>query len=135
MRCRWLLLLVAVLLVGADEPKKVPTDADRIQGVWQFESSERAGKKEITADTFRFHLPAGARHPQPYKLDPAKAPKTIDWLPDGKRGPTDPLPGIYALDGDTLKICWGPKGKDRPKEFKTTTDRDDWLWVLKRKKE
>src|SRR5262249_56018828 len=32
---------------GADAARKPPRDADRIQGVWTFASSERAGKKEL----------------------------------------------------------------------------------------
>lgn len=147
MRWQCLLLLPAVaLLSGADAPKKPPTDGDRIQGAWNLVSSERGGKAEagdekqplqmeFTAETFRFRLPAGARHPQPYKFDPERTPKTIDWLPDGKHGPSKSVPGIYELDGDTLKICWGVGDKERPQEFKTKAGKDDWLWVLKRAKD
>jgi uncharacterized protein (TIGR03067 family) len=145
MRLTCLLLPALAFLVGGDVAKKPPPDAERIQGVWTFTSSEREGKDEnigdkvslqmeFTADTFRFRLPAGARHTQPYKLDASKRPKTIDWLAGGKTGPTEPLFGIYELEGDTLKICWGKKGMARPGEFNTKTGAGDWLWVLKRAK-
>jgi uncharacterized protein (TIGR03067 family) len=140
-----LLLPALAFLPPGDTAKKPPADGERIQGVWTFTSSERAGKAEnlpegdflkmeFTAETFRFHLPAGARHPQPYKLDPGKKPKTIDWLAGGRNGPSEPLLGIYELDGDTLLLCWGKKGQERPTEFKTATGPGDWLWVLKQAK-
>jgi uncharacterized protein (TIGR03067 family) len=143
---RWPCLLVpaVALLSGADAPKKPPADGDRIQGVWNLVSSERGGKAEagdekqplqieFTAESFRFRLPAGARRAQPYTLDPGKSPKAIDWL--GDRKDVSPVPGIYELDGDTLKVCWGVGDKVRPREFKTKAGKDDWLWVLKRAKD
>jgi uncharacterized protein (TIGR03067 family) len=147
MSMQWYCLLlpaVACLALG-DTAKKPPADAERIQGVWTFTSSQRAGKAEnlpegdflkmeFAADAFRFHLPAGARHAQPYKLDSGRKPKTIDWLAGGRNGPSEPLLGIYELDGDILRICWGKKGQERPTEFKTATGAGDWLWVLKRLK-
>src|SRR6478672_702546 len=129
---RWPSLLVPAVALhsGADAPKKPPADGDRIQGVWNLVSSERGGKAEagderqplqieFTAESFRFRLPAGARHSQPYKLDAGTTPKAIDWVPGGKNGPSKSVPGIYELDGDTLKICWGEGDKERPREFKT----------------
>jgi uncharacterized protein (TIGR03067 family) len=144
--CRYWLLLSAVALLSqggaAEKPQK---DEDKLRGLWTLTSSERNGKKEIeegklplgvefTAETFRFQLPAGARHPQPYKLDAGKKPKAIDWLPGDKNRLSKPLLGIYELEGDTLKICWGKQGGERPREFKSTAGGDEWLWVLKRAK-
>jgi uncharacterized protein (TIGR03067 family) len=145
MRCQWLIIPAVALLSAADAAQKPQRDGDRIQGTWTVTSSEREGKKEpgtekdplqleFAADTFRFLLPAGARHKQPYKLDPSKKPKTIDWLDGGKNGPSKPLLGIYELDGDTLKICWGKEGGERPQEFQTKAGTEDWLWILKRTK-
>lgn len=145
MRWHWLLIPTVILLSGAAADQKPPRDEDRMQGTWVFATSERDGKKELdgdkvplemefTTETFRFRLPAGAKHAQPYKLDASKKPRTIDWLAGAKTGPAKPLLGIYELDGDTLKICWGKDGKERPQEFKTGSDAGDWLWILKRAK-
>jgi uncharacterized protein (TIGR03067 family) len=133
------------LFSGVNAVQKPQTDEERIQGVWKLVSSEREGKREpgdvkyplqlvFSTDTLRFALPAGARHPQPYKLDATRKPKRIDWLAGGKNGPSKPVPGIYELDGDTLKICWGGPGKERPRRFKTKAGTGDWLWICKRAK-
>jgi uncharacterized protein (TIGR03067 family) len=143
MYTHWLLLPVVMLIAGAGP--KPASDAEKVPGVWRFTSSERDGKAEpcdpknpleveFTGETFRFSLPAGASHPQGYKLDPTAKPKAIDWLAGGKHGSSKPLAGIYELDGDTLKICWGTGGGGRPKEFTTKAETGEWLWVLKRAK-
>lgn len=135
--------VVSVHLFG--QPPKPAKDEEKIQGVWVFASGERDGKQELSdlkdrlemefaADAFRFHLPAGARHLQPFKLDSGPSPKTIDWLPGEKNVLLKPVQGIYKLAGDKLKICWGEQGAPRPKEFTAKAGTKQWLWVLNRKK-
>ena len=67
-----------------------------------------------------------------YKLDPSPT-KEIDAtgviLP-GRREKT--YPGIYELDGDTLKWCVDNRGKSRPTEFHTGNGK--YLLILKRQK-
>ena len=43
--------------------------------------------------------------------------------------------GIYALDGDDLKICFAPPGEKRPTEFVTQGGSSEQLVVLKRDKQ
>jgi uncharacterized protein (TIGR03067 family) len=66
-------------------------------------------------------------------LDPSKQLKEIDAtgivLP-GRRERT--YPGIYKVDGDTLKWCVDNRRKGRPKEFRTANGK--YLLILKRKK-
>jgi uncharacterized protein (TIGR03067 family) len=68
-----------------------------------------------------------------YKLDPGQELKQIDAtgivLP-GKREKT--YPGIYELDGDTLKWCVDNRAKERPAEFRTIGGK--YLLILKRQK-
>ena len=51
-------------------------------------------------------------------------------LPDGKE-----IKGIYEMDGDTLKSCVAPAGKERPKEFSAGKGTGHTLRVFKRMKE
>ncbi len=50
-------------------------------------------------------------------IDPSKKPKTIDY--DVIDGPTKGKRhlGIYELDGDTFKSCFGAPGAERPTDF------------------
>jgi uncharacterized protein (TIGR03067 family) len=145
MRMRLIAIAAVALCLAPDAPiDAAKEEQEKLQGVWALASSERDGRAEpgdaangleleFAADTFRFRLPAGARHPQPYKLDPGAKPKAIDWLAGGKHGPSKSLLGIYELDGDTLEICWGNEGGERPKEFVTGAGKGVWRWALKRK--
>jgi uncharacterized protein (TIGR03067 family) len=80
------------------------------------------------------------RQPPPakYKLDENKKPKTIDLTAGGRDGsgkkPDDVLPGIYELDGDSLKICLGLPGKDRPTEPSAKEGAKQTLYTYKREK-
>jgi uncharacterized protein (TIGR03067 family) len=63
-----------------------------------------------------------------FELDASKNPRQIDFV----RGQARRI-GIYELDGDNLKLRFGP-ADDRPKEFKTKPRTEHSLFALKRKK-
>jgi uncharacterized protein (TIGR03067 family) len=71
------------------------------------------------------------------KLDDQAKPKKWDWMkftgPGGQEAP-DNL-GIYELEGDTLKICNGGPGNERPTEFKAGENGPPNLLTLTRVKE
>ncbi len=48
-----------------------------------------------------------------FKIDPTAKPKTMDSTATNGDNAGKTMLGIYELDGDTLKICWAPPGKDR----------------------
>lgn len=123
--------------------KKYSGDEARIQGLWDVISWTENGKVspggekdplrlEFDAKTLRFWLPGPAGRPEPYRLDPAKSPKTIDLLPGKNAGRLKPVLGIYELDGDSLKICLDPEGKERPAGFLLPKGKEYWLLILKR---
>ena len=69
-----------------------------------------------------------------FKLDPAAKVKTVDlMLTSGPEKGKTSL-GIYAWDGDNMKLCIAKPGSDRPTEFATKTGSEQLLLVLKKEK-
>jgi uncharacterized protein (TIGR03067 family) len=69
-----------------------------------------------------------------YKLDPSKKPAEIDLSPTEGDFKDQIFPGIYELDGDTLKLCRNQPGQKRPNEFVSNKGSDEVLLILKRVK-
>ena len=117
----------------------VPADDDfEIEGRWKVESVEFAGNpvqgleaSELAlADGKKvFTLPGGRVENGTYKLEAAKLPREIDATTEGKSGIER---GIYAVDGDRLKLCLATSGGQRPKRFVTAEGSDQILIVLRR---
>jgi len=122
--------ILFLALTGATSAADTKEDAvkaelGKLQGTWQLVSVETVGKAapEDLIKTIRVVI-AGSKHTVhvgdqvpakdiPFTIDPSKKPKqTTDKLPDGTE-----IKGIYELDGDTLKSCVAPPGKDRPTKF------------------
>jgi uncharacterized protein (TIGR03067 family) len=122
-------------------PDAVKTDAIRIQGTWKVVALEAQGTQapaEIVAAmrlvfkdatlTFDPGEPGFTKYT--FKLDPTAKPPTFDMTQmEGKR---ETQKGIYALEGDTLKICIGLA--DRPKAFPVKEASQDALYTMKRAK-
>ena len=88
MYSRWLLIPVAVLLLGAEQ---AATDAEKLQGTWTVEVAEKQGKKEpkeklkhlrvvIQGDSFQIKEGENVVEEHAFKLDPSKKPKAIDFF-------------------------------------------------------
>ena len=125
-------LVACGLAVAAPVPKAKDTakkDEDAIQGVWKLEKFDIGGAVPfppgaLQAIHYTFkdgnlgvtHAGQLREKQGTYKLDPTAKLKAID-LTEGGNGRT--TPGIYELDGDTLKVCLaqGPTPV-RPTEFK-----------------
>jgi uncharacterized protein (TIGR03067 family) len=143
-----LAIAVAVLLGMASGAQRLPAgeeQPDDLRGTWLVQRFEENGelvdrefiegklKLVFTADKFWTHVDDPDKDAVSYTLDPAHSPKRIDIRYE-KDGKPVTRPGIYALEGDTLKICYADK--ERPKEFATKKATDDRqkLFVLKREK-
>jgi uncharacterized protein (TIGR03067 family) len=137
-------LIVLVVLAPLARPADDAAEAElkKFQGTWQLISAKTDGKKmdKETAAKIRVVI-AGAKHTVfldgkaiakevAFALDPSRKPKEVtDTLPNGKQ-----IKGIYELDGDTLKSCVAPVGKDRPKEFSGEEGTGNTLRVFERVK-
>ena len=137
-------LLIAMLgLLGAAD--KAQTDKEKLQGLWQVVSQEVDGmlgpeaiagqmKYTFKKDTLTVH-PAEPSSDSEFtcKLEPGKKVNTIDMkVAQGANTGLTYL-GIYQVDGDDLKICFGVKpGNERPKNFATRDGSGTVLIILKR---
>jgi RNA polymerase sigma-70 factor (ECF subfamily) len=119
---------------GADKAAVAEkSDDEKIQGAWTFVSQELAGQPFVAADANSQYVFNGKKlrwtgNDWTFKLNAAKKPKEIDLIME--KGVTK---GIYALDGDNLKITLALGDKDRPTEFATKPGDGHYHAVLKRK--
>jgi uncharacterized protein (TIGR03067 family) len=147
MCCHALLLLAAALPVVADQrPAGPPRKKDRgLEGTWAVVSMEYQGKR-VPSEFYKGNtLVIGPRTIITRRRGRVVAEATYKTFPAGKlmavdlketKGPRKGrmLSGIYALEGDSLKICAPDTGQRRPKEFTTRADSDHILMVLRREK-
>jgi uncharacterized protein (TIGR03067 family) len=114
-----------------DKKGKEQPAGENLDGTWQVVSVEVAGKKEpdervkgtklvIKGNAFTLYegklVTKGT-----FKADPNKSPKEVDSIFEDDAGNKLEVKLIYEVKGDTMRAC-GSLGKDRPKEFKSTTE-------------
>jgi uncharacterized protein (TIGR03067 family) len=129
------LLLPTLLVLATTTTGILPGDDRRasalngLDGTWQAEEAELAGKKwpdEVTK-SIQLVITKGK-----YLVKTAEGDDrgTVQYMPDQKPSAMDitgtegPNKGkrflaIYKLDGDKLVVCYDLTGKARPQEFKT----------------
>jgi uncharacterized protein (TIGR03067 family) len=141
-----LLLLVAMTPgVGAADKDNPEGDLAKLQGQWVVVSLEHRGHVTAPAD-FEGQSSIYEKNRWTWKvgdkvmrrgiitLDSSRSPKAINtWDSDGPHE-DETVPGIYQLDGDTLKLCFAMPGEKRPSEFTTKAGTGAFLVVYKRKK-
>ena len=69
-----------------------------------------------------------------FTIDPSKEPKTIDVRVKKGADAGKIMLGIYAIDGDSLKMCMNQPNLERPKEFATKAEARIGLIIMKRGK-
>jgi uncharacterized protein (TIGR03067 family) len=140
--------LSAVLLVAALGSALVAAspggdDAKKMQGTWDIVEYELMAKpapanalKKVKAvfngDKFKLDT-GGPGKESTFKLDSAKNPKQID-IDGEENGRPMKMRGIYAFDGDSLKICLAVDPAARPTEFRTDEKTKSVRMVLKKEK-
>jgi uncharacterized protein (TIGR03067 family) len=129
-----------------DAPRKAAADdLKKLQGLWQCVAMEREGDpippedlKGSTA-TYEDDRITLTRDGEVFRqgivtLDPNRTPKRVNtW---DLNGPYEDqtVPGIYQIDGDTLKVCFSRPGSERPAKFTTKEGAGTLYCVYKRKK-
>lgn len=131
------LLVLAAVAAAAPAPKE--TAADKLQGTWVVVASEDGGEKQkgqvgekvvIAGDRITLHWGKKSATVR-FRLDPSRTPGWIDLVNEQQ----EPSPGIYELNGDTLKICHPEGGKVRSDKFESRKDSpNDRPLILKRVK-
>jgi uncharacterized protein (TIGR03067 family) len=128
--------LLSALTSQADPPKD---DVQAIQGRWKVVDSQHNGKPYPEMMDARFVFANGqvtvilieegkenAKRPWPFKLDHTKSPKWIDLGPEL---------GVYSLDGDDLRICFGDtRVEGRTTKFESVPNSSAYLLKLRREK-
>jgi uncharacterized protein (TIGR03067 family) len=145
-----LVILGMVLSVAADGPDDAADAAAKVEltkldGTWVVESilrdprekypDEGKGIQCVIKEGKVLAKAPGKDQPSPgglaIKIHPAKTPKAMDLQSEGGK---DVILAIYELEGDILRVCWGPLEKPRPTEFASKPGSGHSLVVLKREK-
>jgi uncharacterized protein (TIGR03067 family) len=143
MRSLLAMALAAGVLVAADGPgdDAAKAEAKNLLGAWVVVSCETDGETVperilrgevvrfiIGADTITVKVEDQVKEEDRYTLDPRAKPAAIDLTDKAGRKAL----GIYALEGERLRICWTERGKARPTAFATRPGSGFDLFVLKR---
>jgi uncharacterized protein (TIGR03067 family) len=146
-KCLWIVAIASLAAggtsLGGAGKEAGEQELKRIQGTWKFVSQEMEGKprppEEVAKLTITFtgdkwsvresgkEVQAGT-----HKLDPSKKPAQIDAVVTEGEGKGSTMLGIYELKGDTMKVCFDPKGKERPTSF--TAKAGQFAAVIQREK-
>lgn len=136
----WVALLSTHFALAKDD-NAVKQEVNLLKGTWKLTKLEAAGVASnpkfteklvfiINDDTFT--LSDGELNPTTkYKLNLATKPKQLDITPTEGPQKDKPVPGIYELNGEVLKICFSRDGQ-RPTTFATKTGENTVLMEMKK---
>jgi uncharacterized protein (TIGR03067 family) len=123
------MMMLSVAALGGEPPDD---DLKALQGTWEVVTMERE-KEAVPAEDLkgwtaryegnRVTLMDGERvHRRGIiTLDASRKPKSVNtWDRDGPYE-DQTSPGIYELEGDTLRIAFAKPGQERPSAFTTKT--------------
>ena len=139
-------LLVVCFLIGADsDAEAVKKEMALLDGEWTMLSGERDGQAipEEFLKSARRVTKAGVTTvtigedqimKSKFTIDPTKKPKSIDYTVLEGPNKDQTMKGIYELNGDKVKFCYAPAGKDRPTEFKSKEGSEYTLSEWKKEK-
>jgi uncharacterized protein (TIGR03067 family) len=116
MKTRILLLLVTGFLVASAFAQPAQTDLEKIKGTWVVTSIQKEGKTIDNVGDLKFVFSDAkmtvteAQNEDAaegtFKLDPSKNPREIDIAYEKGPQKGTKMKGIYAVEGDSLKMCF-----------------------------
>jgi uncharacterized protein (TIGR03067 family) len=140
------LAFAAFTPIRADEADQIKKDMAGLQGEWSMVSASADGqsmpdemmkqmKRVCVGDEATTTMGGQVFLKAKITIDPLKKPKTIDYQMTGGFTKGEKQFGIYELDGDTFKSCFGAPGAQRPADFTTKPGDQRTLSVWKRQRE
>jgi uncharacterized protein (TIGR03067 family) len=138
----WTGELKAEVVIPVEEKKRhVSEDEKQLQGTWRVLSLELDGvrygegtpkikdAKVIISENKLTEVDKDRVNPMLFKLDPTAKPRIIQFKPSSQAN----IHGIYALDGDTLRLCIvRDEDAKTPTDFTANFGSNRWLYVFKR---
>ena len=136
---------VTVSSAGAQENEAVNKDLAQLQGEWSMVSGSADGqpmpdlllkqmKRVCKGDEAAVTMAGQIYIKAKVTIDPSKKPKTIDYqMTDGFTKGKKQL-GIYEVDGESFKSCFGKPGAERPIDFTSQPGDGRTLSVWQREK-
>jgi uncharacterized protein (TIGR03067 family) len=139
-----LVVAAAVLWATGGGPGR-QKEREALQGTWQVVGLEAAGRAMpaytyrgltvvIAGDRITFRTRGGSRKEATFKLDPSARPRAIDLTFVGGKHKGKARRGVYALEGDTLRLCTDAPGRERPTALATRAGTAQALLTLRRAK-
>jgi uncharacterized protein (TIGR03067 family) len=137
-KCLWFVVLASLAaggtLQGRDGKDAGEDVLKKIKGTWKFTSQEEDGKartkEELAKQTITFdgdkwtvHRDGKVIQAGTHKFDPDKKPPQVDAVVTEGEDKGNTMLGIYELKGETLKVCFDPKGKERPTDLTSKAGR------------
>ncbi len=134
-KCLWVVVVISLMTGGVLQGKDSGEDVlKKIQGTWKFVSQSRDGKprpnEEVSKQTITFagdkwtvHVDGKVVQAGTHKFDPSKKPGQVDAVVMEGEDKGSTMLGIYEIKGDTMKVCFDPKGKERPSDFMSKAGR------------
>jgi uncharacterized protein (TIGR03067 family) len=137
------LAAVTILSAWAEENEAVKKDMAQLQGEWSMVSGSADGqpmpaqmlkqmRRVCKGDEVTTTMAGQIYFKAKITIDPSKEPKTIDYqMTEGFTKGKKQL-GIYEVEGDSFKACFGKPGAERPTDFTSKPGDGRTLSVWKR---